>query len=183
MSTSVSRYKSHLHQMHLLSMEVARLGSALLRQSLNIAGRMERASRGGPNFGELAGTYVVLDGLKNSIPKLEVIDLGGTAQETLTGADWEWWIQGRHRWFHIFVQAKRAQYSAKGGGTYSLGQRIGNSARLQVDALGATAIRLQVPAIYALYNWPPARSAARVRKLCGAAALRNTARGRGHHDA
>jgi len=74
-------------------------------------------------------------------------------EEATTGADWLWWWHGEDEWFGVLVQAKRNK-PVQSKPWYDFGYRTGSGHR-QVDRLLGSAKRLEIPAVYVLYNHPP----------------------------
>jgi Family of unknown function (DUF6615) len=75
------------------------------------------------------------------------------AQESATGADWEWWLGGAGRWFALRVQAKKLDDR----GVEYRGLRAKAGTRSQIDVLIEAAARSRwtpVPA-YCFYNGTP----------------------------
>ncbi|MGM7644431.1 DUF6615 family protein [Nocardia sp. JW2] len=97
-------------------------------------------------------TNSLLLDLRRDLPNLQV-QMIGRADESTQGADWEWWIEGRTRWFGALIQAKRLSEA----GTYSFNYKPEPSKRnphpaRQIDSLIATAKALDIPPLYVLYN-------------------------------
>lgn len=146
-------YEQHLEVVHGLPPDEVELGGALLEQALWVADAVDMLP-GRVHAPEVALTYHVLRGMEEGVGNLEVLDYGGRRAETRTGADWEWWIEGNRRWFHLLIQAKRLRIFGATPG-YDLGHVV--SGERQVDRLIRASDRQRVPALYVLYN-PRGRS-------------------------
>ena len=115
----------------------------------------------GTTFGitqhETTLTETMLLSLRRTLPDLRV-DASTKLPERFSGADWEWWIQGRRSWFGYVVQAKKT-FGPPGRKHYELGYRSGG-VDLQADLLIKFGAAQALPALYALYNpaaatgWP-----------------------------
>lgn len=150
----VLRFADHLQVDHGLARYEASVGAALFEQSAVVGAEMVEAAADarGPMVHEPTLTYLALKAMRNRLPAMTVLDVGGTKRETEQGLDWEWWVEGRQQWFHFYVQAKRLR--RRSGPTsalvYDLGQTAGGAR--QVDTLVSAARAHGIPAIYALYN-------------------------------
>lgn len=142
-------YANHLEEVHRVSAEQANVGASLAGVAVSVGRRIAQSLRVNISSPEVASTRDVLIGLMDAIPNLVVQDIGGTRQEAITGADWEWWIEGERQWFRMLVQAKQLSNDLN---HYSLGATVGKNGPLQVDRLLSASIGRGIPAIYALYN-------------------------------
>ena len=70
--------------------------------------------------------------------------------ESLNGADWEWWLGSHGRWAGMRVQAKKLD--ANGDRYVNLRHEVGDPPRRQIDILRRDAQRVGLPAAYVLYN-------------------------------
>lgn len=132
------------------------LAEALCLSAMSVGARIADGERYGVRQQEETITESVLIDLCRGIPRLRVRTLK-RHEETAAGADWEWWIQGREMWFGFLVQAKRVHDLGRARKGYQLGYRPnpaadGSVRPLQIASLLESSDRLQVPAVYALYN-------------------------------
>ncbi len=118
------------------------------------------AERAGFASHEQALTEVVLT---RAAPAVQVSTFS-QREEARTGADWLWWWRGRGEWFGALVQAKRNK-PLHSRPWYDFGYRT-NSGSRQVDRLLDTAKRLEVPAVYVLYNHPAIPPSVSVSSPC-----------------
>ncbi|PWN03753.1 hypothetical protein DJ010_06680 [Nocardioides silvaticus] len=144
-------YTEHLAIAHDLDRDPAELGGALAQVSVATGTWLaDRVNKAQP-LRETTVTDNLLTALEQLVPTFTYVDLGGLAAETRTGADLEWWIEGRTRWFDFWVQAKRAFYT-RPMPYYDLAYRVGGGSELQSTRLISASRRAGVPAIHALFN-------------------------------
>ena len=132
------------------------LGQALLDRALWVYERLGLGLRLGVPVHEATLTQDLLLDLRQALPGL-VVRTFSQIEEGKNGADWEWWWQGRERWFGARVQAKRLVPVTAGlfGYGFYYPYSAGQADRvLQVDKLIASAAAVGLPAVYALYNGP-----------------------------
>lgn len=118
------------------------------------------AERAGFAAHEQALTEIVLT---RAAPAVQVWTFS-QREEATTGADWLWWWRGGGEWFGALVQAKRNK-PVRSRPWYDFGYWTGSGHR-QVDRLLDTAKRLEVPAVYVLYNISPISPSVPVSSPC-----------------
>jgi hypothetical protein len=72
-------------------------------------------------------------------------------QESLEGADWEWWFTDGATWFGMLVQAKRLNVATQS--YQGLDKSVKSSGQLQIDLLLSEAHRKNIHPIYCFYNY------------------------------
>src|SRR5262249_726663 len=72
-------------------------------------------------------------------------------EESLEGADWEWWFTDGSTWFGMLVQAKRLDVATQA--YQGLDKIVKSSGKLQIDLLVAEAQRKNIQPIYSFYNY------------------------------
>jgi hypothetical protein len=89
--------------------------------------------------------------LCRTLPDLRVATYN-RAKERRTGADWEWWVQGRTDWFGYLIQAKKSSGTLAVHSSYRLGATSGSAKDSQSRLLLEEAKRRSLPAVHVLYN-------------------------------
>jgi hypothetical protein len=145
-------FTDHLFTTHNVGHEAAELGGALAQVSVETGAWLARRVAKGRPLRETTVTDNLLSKLEQLVPTFDYEDFGGLSRETRTGADLEWWVEGRTRWFAFWVQAKRAFYPSASSPHYDLAYRVSGGPQLQASRLVAAARRAAIPAIYVLYN-------------------------------
>ncbi|MGK8487080.1 DUF6615 family protein [Nocardia asiatica] len=114
--------------------------------------RIAQGERFGVRQDEESLTSALLLDLMLGLPDLRVRTLS-RAEETVEGADWQWWIEGATTWFGALIQAKRLSPNQTYGFDYRPKPSIRNPApEMQIDSLIAKARSLKIPPLYVLYN-------------------------------
>ncbi len=125
----------------------------------NLADRTWRAiadaHQAGLSYGEETITETNLLHLRRYHPyQVRVRAFSKQKEEPATGADWEWWIGGRGRWFGMRVQAKRIKYPGDDFGTLQT-YRTASMKRLQIEVLVEQARIDNLNPAYCLYVSQP----------------------------
>lgn len=127
-----------------------------MRVAINTHLRITAGERAGIRQSEETITETNLLELSVMLPNLR-ISTHTRKEESRSGADWEWWIEGNTRWFGMLLQAKKLhRIGTSGNSGYGFGYapQSGNG-DLQVDRLILTAEARTVhklAPVYALYN-------------------------------
>jgi hypothetical protein len=125
----------------------------LQSRSIGIYRRISDGMQWGVAQQETTITETMLLSLRQSNPEVSVRQLN-VHEEGREGADWEWWFQGRDRWFHALVQAKRLTYLRNGSLGYQVDYKSGKSRIPQHELLLAAAKARGAVPLYVLYNGP-----------------------------
>ena len=136
------------------------LATAMSEVAQRAARNLYLSRERGLQFGEVTITEIALVTLVHAIKELRVSPTVDGKPESTTGADFEFWIEGRHGWFSYVMQAKKMKLEGDtrkraGITTYDVGYEVGNAKKgkpkaRQIDLL----LENKAPTLYVLYNTP-----------------------------
>lgn len=136
------------------------LARAMSKVARRAARNLYLSRERGLQFGEVTITEIALVTLVHAIKALRVSPTVDGKPESTTGADFEFWIEGRYGWFTYVMQAKKMKLEGDtrtrpGITTYDVGYEVGKAKKgkpkaRQIDLL----LENKAPTLYVLYNTP-----------------------------
>ena len=131
------------------------LCSTFERESCRIWCDYGAAYRSGIVVGEETISDILLWNIQKAHPQNVTTFPINKMEEGKIGADWEWWLTDKNRWFGLLIQAKRLDPKSHKYRNIRHQARTGKN--MQIDSLIQTARRKCIDPLYFFYNYalPP----------------------------